>query len=120
MTTIQAIKFLIERGAANPEKLVLALQAINMKSPVADARALRAISDALAHGGRQSMCLTHQEHAAIGSVMAQLAGHPMNQELCAVVGWALKSKVATWKCAAQKRGLSLWDFVEKTLDDASL
>jgi len=119
MTTIEAIKRLLHAGAGNVQELATAMQAVQMKSPIASKRCLRAIANGLA---------SIEDNESLQNEMAELITQLGGSETRGVLprgtvsassniqGRVTPERKGHWNNYARANHLTLWRLIEETVD----
>ena len=128
MSIHQALTLLLHHGANNTEELTKALQADLMQSPIANVRALKAITTALsAAAGGQDLDLSEPQRAQINELIAHLSEsipgrgrpvieHPASEHIHLR---ATKKRKSHYVRTAKARGMTLAAWAFEALDAVS-
>lgn len=118
MNPTEALQRLLQLGAGNHKEISTALFAIRQRSPIAELRALRALS----HGVRDLGC--EDTEPGIMGVIGQLAAHGTRGRMPdgatvrdrQIQGRVTDARKRHWNNYARKHNLTLWGLIEETVD----
>lgn len=118
MNQIDALQRLLHLGAGNYKEIATAIQAVNMKSPIADLRVLRALT----HGVADRQC--EESEPEIMALIGELSGSEKRGRLPdgnsardrQIQGRVTDDRKQHWNNYARQNNLTLWGLIEHTVD----
>lgn len=118
MTPTEALQRLLHLGAGNHKEIATAIQAVAMRSPIADVRVLRALS----HGVSDLQC--QDSEPEIMALIGELASHEKRGRLPdgttardrQIQGRVTDERKRYWNNYAREHNLTLWGLIEEAVD----